>query len=333
MINPGIQRLAQPLPKTLYSGINHFNKPNSNATVALSSDHSSVTITSDGAQAVIHISSNLVFDPEFHADTAVGNVLVIWSSGVGGWTFPRTTVLSDGVTEYDPYAPDAAGQIEGLVDIKYARSPDGKMYDDLIEVVLIPSRRSFYTSWKNAFVGPLLTPFGVSIMGYDDHAVELGLNNFEIISPFILIFVMAFPVLIIAVCPSEWRKAKVQWIHLLRIGVIALAPAIILNILPLIVYSWNDVAYAIWSARGGLTFIPGRPGANYIDTPMWLQSLAMDSSLFLTLGVIVLWAPIYFWFALRRGMELRRPILLWIFACAISWLGTFTVLTVVLRRL
>ena len=316
--------VTKPLPKTLNARSRYLSNPYNFIPSIVSTDLQSVTIGAGDHQATLPIRINSLYEPEFHPNTPLGDVLIIMQGNFGNWQIfyrnirPTTTVQVDpDRPASDMFPPTATSTVRAI-------SPTGEELQDLVLVMLFPPTRIGYVSWKNAFVGPLLTPFGISIYGFEDNAARFGLGEYAGSTKLAIFFFVGFAVLIIALCPSEWRKAKVRWVHLLRISVVALTPAIFIMLVLFVLYSGNDIAYALQFTGGRMSGSFGYSSSSFL--PLWLQYLLSSITSYLTLGVVAFWAPLYFWFALHRGMELRRPILLWIFACLTGWLGAITLL-------
>lgn len=119
---------------------------------------------------------------------------------------------------------------------------------------------------------------------------------------------------IVSASPSEWRRAHVRTLHLVRIGAYSLLPVLLVSLAIAIILIWSYFGYTLWWFAGAA---PSRgwyptPGGWYTP-PQWLVTFGGDDGGVLLTFATMIWAPIYWWSALRQGMRLKRAWALWLF--------------------
>ncbi len=129
--------------------------------------------------------------------------------------------------------------------------------------------------------------------------------------------------LVILVAPSHWRRARVRPVHLLRATAHSLAPAVILYF-----------AFCACSTTLFVSIVHGRFTRPSGFSPLAESARSATDLIFiqrpplLTLAILA-WLCAFWWFALRRGLELKNATLLWLFACLAGGAGAANLLVII----
>lgn len=307
---------SRPAPTTNYAFAKQSNQSTS-ITAAVSADQSQIELMSAAwPSGIVVAMPTAASSPDFHS-TPVGNVLVVWREQLGAWTRTIENVQMTPTWQYR----------------EIFTSPSGQVFDDLIVVGIYQPMAWSTPSVADAMIGPLLTPLSIRLPGVDDILEEflsVGGVNAAIVAIWGLVGFTTLATVIVLVCPSEWRRASVRPAHLVRIAVLSFAPAAVIALATSVAFAWAHVAIAVWHARGGGIFYPGQRSTPFSGgPPEWLAAF-MDDRLapFILIGLVI-WSSAYWWIALARGVQLRKPIQLWIFVTFTGILGLMAVIAVV----
>ncbi len=164
-------------------------------------------------------------------------------------------------------------------------------------------RRDFMPRSRYALIGTARSFLGVLSVGWWDS--KRGT------SPATLIFVSGFPMgaaIVLLAAPSEWRRARVRTVHALRIASWSLAPIPILLALRCLSWIWTAVGWEInWRLAPVGRWSPS------IRTPSLPERIILGQHEAVTMLLLAVWLPVFWWCALHHGVKLSRPFFLWLF--------------------
>ena len=274
---------------------------------------STVTIRRDGVAAVIQIPA-LDTLPTLH-ETAIGRVLVLGPDGDAGWTFDVQKLI----------APPVIPRRLGIAFFVF-RSPQGAIQ---------PSAFTWVKLWRPSVGSPspvreliiesVAMPVGLGGRYVGRQVAGLSQDTSATLAPIAIFGFTLLAAIIVLVSPSEWRSTHVRRAHLARIAAYSWAPGVGAYCLSFSAFVWLSIGHTVW-------WMLGRPGNvfsqhhGWTAPPSWLGSFATSESSLTLLLVFAVWLPIYWGFALKRGMRLRRPWFLLAFLTIAGWLGMLAAL-------
>ncbi len=289
----------------------------------------SVALPSEYLEAARHGSSIVLGNDPVLMEVDSRKLIVFFDRTRGQWfrdDRPPTFVERDTV---DFMSIDPRGQLSSRRPGRW-RSPAGElMPEDTLTLYLVTVPAPIAIPLSDSLFGP----FGAVIGGGVRQAFGgAGVIPFtwavEDDPPSVLQLLWgcaysAVAALIVLAAPSEWRRARVRTAHLARIAVYALTPLVGAMLLRAAALLWTYIGYNIWVLAGAPATSVGwsrSPGGWFVP-PGWMAIFARSEWLELTAIVILIWSPIWWWFALSRGMRLRRVWPLWTFVTIGGWLA------------
>lgn len=297
------------------------------------------TITRDGVSVTIPLPNDETNDqytasltprPEpvlVHTD--LGPVLMIFNRHFRGWRqVPEAELLASIDNHFLTDDSASSFTISGPTrDSFFSRAtrwvaPDGLvMPADIIVVNVSWTPNPGRFSLRDSALGPLGVIVGGSFgaeFGGDGALpyVYYSGNDYYIFWDSILAPPIAFLLVAVAIVlasPTEWRRAHVRSSHLARIAAYSLLPVGVMMLALSVTVTWAFVGYVVWYLSGAPTpFIFPAPSGLFV-APDILSTFVGDGSHFTLAAITALWCPVWWWFALRRGVRLRRVWPLWFF--------------------
>lgn len=121
-------------------------------------------------------------------------------------------------------------------------------------------------------------------------------------------------------CPSEWRRSKVRAAHLARVAAYALSPAVVVLACAIPVES---VRATDWVGLGSSNPSGWSSIRALVLSDTWFDRLGIAFQIVLPVVAIagLSWQAVYWWFALGRGLELKRAWPLWLLCIVGGALG------------
>ncbi len=273
---------------------------------------STVSIARDGVTVSIPNAHSPLSDPVLH-ETKLGPVLVINETNMGGWSIDSFEIPKIPLIDPDSFMPQRRWV-----------SPDGDIQPQaLIATYIYRDRSRTPDSLQDLLTAVLLDPIGARSQ-QSSGALMNTLYDYPAVNPaLILIFgFMIVAVAIILAAPSEWRHARIRHAHLLRVSVYSLTPLFAVFALILFAHAWAYIGTALSQLPGQTSGLSAwSVPLGWYTPPRWLASFATDRPSLWFIAIIVIWTPLYWWFAFTRGMQLNRPIALWFFVTLGGLLG------------
>lgn len=281
-----------------------FSQTNHRSLTTTAIEGTTVVLTHDGVSVSIPEALNPTALPQLH-DTAIGPVLVFNEFRTGDWQLNSFDI------PIIPFIdPDALPPQRRWV------SPDGVVQPfGLIAIFIYQDQSQSSGSWPESMASVLLDPIGARQQNSSGALMKTfydypGLDP----TPILMLGYLAVAVAILLAAPSEWRRARVRRIHLLRIAAYSLTPMFAVFALLLVAHTWAYVGSMLWDFWGQAS---GRaawaaPEGWYVP-PHWIARFATDRPSYAFIALIMLWTPVYWWFAFTRGIKLRHAGALWFF--------------------
>ncbi len=271
-------------------------------TVAVGSDKKTAIFELQDQRVTIPLPTHAYFLPEVHL-TELGRVYVAVDD-TEGVRLARTTSSNEPSIHFPSY----------ILVVRRPYLPWSSPLTDRLPAV-----------WKAALLsGPASWGLGMSALRNTNRAM-ISLNPAWYASV-AFIFLAACVVL---AAPSEWKRAHVRNAHLLRIICLSTSPLLILFGIQLATWAWAEIGTVIWNCQtfpipfGAL--VPQGP-TNWLVPPLALAQIPTTRTHPLLAVTLAAWLPIFWWFAFKRGMKLKRPFMLWLFVTIGGLLGYVIVL-------
>ncbi len=269
-------------------------------------DGSDLTITRDNVTVTIQNALNPTARPVLH-ETEIGPILVINEFNAGGWHVRTRRISIFNIASY--WTPA----------VLY--SPDGvEQPDTVITAHIFRDTRNLPDPWTDLVLAAIFDPIGAR-RTQSVGALVGALNDYPSIdpTPILMLGFLIVAVAIIISAPSEWRHARVRNSHLVRIATYSLTPVIFLYALALIAHAWTYTGFPVYMLTSQYSF------DGWLVPPPWLATFATAEPSLWFLGMVAIWTPLYWWFALKRGMQLQKPFWLWLFIVIGGLLGSAAV--------
>ena len=266
----------------------------------MSPDYSSVTITDLATGASTTLQKSPTTEPSLHS-TPFGPALIINQGQLGDWRMSVERAPPENTTEADENSRSPSNIRRILI------APDGTTYTALIFVDIYRPIVVTPVTFSGVVIDPLKSMSAV-IVRFDVLLASLGFT--------------AAAMLIVLVCPSQWRRRNVRVIHLFRIAVTSFALFVAVTVISFVIFFRIHGGEMLWLMQGGGVLTRGirfmRPGP-----PSWILQL-LSATAWPSIGFgLAAWLSLFWWCALNFGMQLKKPVALWAFVSIGGTLGMF----------